>query len=507
MGLNGTRGAPTRAPAVRHPRSPQAVLTMSIPVKSSAVHDNAPLLERAFTLDVVEQSAAATDTTGTVPPFLRGTCYFNGPARFSRGGLKYRHWLDGDGMIAALAVGPDGATFTNRFVRSAKFVREEAEGRPVFRTFGTSFEGDELKRGIGLETPVNVSVYPHGDTLLAFGEQGLPWTMDPVTLETRGVCTFDGQLNDITPFSAHPKIDYHTGEFFNFGVSFAPNHPAVNVFRFAADGRLVYRKRLALPYPASIHDFALGARHLVFFVSPLLLDMGALVRGGSTLMGALSWQPERGSHLIVASRETGELLASLEAGQGHCLHLVNAFDRDGLLVADIVEYERPLYDEYEVVPDLFSTVSPGVPTRLLIDVEGGRIVERRRIAYNCSPDFPAHSMDLTGLPYESMWMLGISAAGRPGRKFFDQLVRVDWDAERVELWQAPRGTYLGGEPVFVPEPGDPRNGAVVCQAFDADSRTSSFVVFDAQRLASGPIATVTIPSPIPLLFHSSYWPR
>lgn len=468
--------------------------------------DHAPLLERAFSLDVAESHAVSAGVAGTLPPFLRGTCYFNGPARFSRGGLRYRHWLDGDGMVAAIAFGAGAPTFTGRFVHSAKFVREEAEGRPVFRTFGTSFPGDELKRGIGLESPVNVSVYPHRGRLLAFGEQGLPWELDPITLETRGLCTFEGQLNEITPFSAHPKIDYHTGEFFNFGVSFAPDRPALNLFRFAADERLVYRRRLDLPYPSSIHDFALAGRHIVFFVSPLLLDMSALLRDGSTLMGALSWQPERGSRLLVASRETGEPLASLEAGHGHCLHLVNSFEDDGRLVVDIVEYERPLYDEYEVVPDLFSTVSPGVPTRLIVDVAAGRIVERQRMPYDRAPDFPAHHAGLTGQPYESLWMLGISAAGRPGRKFFDQLVRVDWAPGEVEVWQAPPRTYLGGEPVFVPEPGSHRSGAVVCQAFNAVSRTSSFVVFDALRVSAGPVATVTIPSPIPLLFHSSYLP-
>src|SRR5688500_592198 len=182
----------------RHPRSPQTVLIHRFPSKADVL-DHAPLLERAFTLDVVEQSAAVVETTGTLPPFLRGTAYFNGPARFSRGSLDYRHWLDGDGMVAALTVGAEGATFTNRFVRSVKFVREEAEGRPVFRTFGTTFPVDELKRGIGLESPVNVSVYPLRDTLIAFREQGLPWELDPVTLETRAMFTFGGQLNDITP--------------------------------------------------------------------------------------------------------------------------------------------------------------------------------------------------------------------------------------------------------------------------------------------------------------------
>jgi carotenoid cleavage dioxygenase-like enzyme len=144
---------------------------------------------------------------------------------------------------------------------------------------------------------------------------------------------------------------------------------------------------------------------------------------------------------------------------------------------------------------------------MLVDLDSGAIVERRRIDYNCAPDFPAHRVDLTGFPYDSMWMLGISAAGQPGRKFFDQMVRVDWNAEKVDLWQAPRATYLGGEPVFIPEPGADRSGAVICQTFDAETRTSSFVVFDAFQLGRGPIATVKLSSPIPLLFHSSYLPR
>lgn len=465
--------------------------------------DHAPLLERAFTLDCVEQSAAA-EVRDDVPPFVRGTFYFNGPARFSRGDVRYRHWLDGDGLVCALDLSSSGARVTSRFVRSAKLCREEAEGRAVFRAFGTAFEGDELRRGIGLESPVNVSVYPFRDTLLAFGEQGLPWELDPATLETRGVFTFDGQLNEITPFSAHPKIDYHTGELFNFGVSFAPQHPMVNLFRFAADGRLVYRQRLALPYPASIHDFALSAEHIVVFVSPLVLNMAALVQNGSTLMDALSWEPERGSRLIVASRATGAELASIPAGHGHCLHLVNAFEERGRLVVDIVEYERPLYGEYQVVPDLFSTVSFGQPVRMIVDVASGAIVERRRIDYRAAPDFPAHRMDLTGLPYDSLWMLGISAAGRPGRKFFDQLVRVDWSDGRTDIYQSPRATYLGGEPVFVPEPGTDRSGVVVCQSFDAESSVCSFALFDAFDLAKGPVATVPLPNPVPLLFHSSY---
>jgi all-trans-8'-apo-beta-carotenal 15,15'-oxygenase len=469
------------------------------------VTDHAPLIERAFALDVREGRHGGLAVDGELPPYVRGTCFFNGPGRFTRGGLRYRHWLDGDGLVCAFATGPDGPAFANRFVRSEKFVREEAEGRPVFRAFGTAFPGDELKRGIGLVSPVNVSIYPFNGTLLAFGEQGLPWEIDPRTLETRGLYTFGGQLNEITPFGAHPKIDHHTGELFNFGVSFSPQQPLVNVFRFAADGRLVYRRRAPLPYASSMHDFAISGRYVVFYVSPLVLAMDVLLRGG-TLMDALSWRPDLGTRILILSRETGEPVASLDAGDRHCLHLVNAFDResDGRLVVDLVEFDKPLYPEYQVVPDLFTDTFRGRPVRLAIDVAGAAIVERTVIGYDRSPDFPAHDPALTGQPYDHFWMLGISRAGCPGRKFFDQLVRVDWPDSSVEVFEAPPKHYLGGEPLFVPDPAGGRKGAVVCQMFDAERTSSSFVIFDAFAVSKGPVAVVRLPAPIPLLFHSVF---
>ena len=188
--------------------------------------DNAPLIERAFSIEVHEGSADLS-VEGVLPPFLSGTAYWNGPGRFARGSLQYRHWLDGDGLVCALAFRGGGARTTARYVRSEKFVAEESAGRALFRQFGTAFPGDQLKRGIGIESPANVSAYPYGGALLAFGEQGLPWALDPQTLETRGLFTFNGQLNEITPFSAHPKFDHRTGEMFNFGVAFAKAQLAV----------------------------------------------------------------------------------------------------------------------------------------------------------------------------------------------------------------------------------------------------------------------------------------
>ncbi len=477
------------------------------PARSMGMEDFAPGIERAFAAVPVERAEVVKEVEGEVPAFVRGTYYLNGPARFFRGDLRYRHWLDGDGMVCALRFTNKKVELTARFVRTPKWTAEEAAGRALFRTFGTSFPGDQLVRGIALEPPVNVSIYPFGGVLLAFGEQGLPLALDPETLETLGPYNFGGALNPVSPFAAHPKIDPEAGELFNFGVSFSATAPVINLYHFGADGALRGRRRIPLEFPCSLHDFAVGPRHAVFYVAPYVLDMVAL-QSGRTLMEALSWEPERGSRLLVADRETGEVVATIPVGNRYCLHTINAFEHGGHLIVDVVELDRPVYDQYEVVPDLFTDVFPGRPVRLVLDLEGGRLVERREMAYDRAPDFPAVDPRLAHRPYDEMWILGISSTGRSGRKFFDQLAHLDWRRpEAANVYTSPPGRYLGGEPAFVPDLSGERHGAVICQEFDSERGKSAFLVFDAADVARGPVARLLLASPVHLGFHAFFAPE
>src|SRR5439155_26802274 len=125
--------------------------------------------------------------SGGVPSFVRGTYYLNGPAGFRRGDVRYRHWLDGDGLVCAVRFGGEGVRVTHRFVATAKRSEEEAAGRALYRAFGTAFPGDRLNRGVALQSPANVSVTAFAGAILALGEQGLAYALDPATRETRGV--------------------------------------------------------------------------------------------------------------------------------------------------------------------------------------------------------------------------------------------------------------------------------------------------------------------------------
>ena len=215
----------------------------------------APGLERCFLFDAVEDSYDVQEVAGHIPESLRGTYYVNGPARFRRDGMCYKHWLDGDGMICSVRFDAAGARFTNRFVRTRKLEEEDQAGRFLYRGFGTAFEGDKLRGGIMLEPPVNVSVYPYDGAVLAFGEQTLPYELDPVTLETRREYDFNGKLNHVSPFAAHAKVDPDSGHLLNFGVSYSAEKPMVNVYEFDDRGNQIRRRRHALRYPHSNHDF------------------------------------------------------------------------------------------------------------------------------------------------------------------------------------------------------------------------------------------------------------
>jgi carotenoid cleavage dioxygenase-like enzyme len=470
------------------------------------MEDYAPLIERAFSFTPSERSYVIDHIEGNVPDFIRGTYYMNGPALFSRGAFRYNHWLDGDGMVCALRFEDNRIEFVSRFVRSVKHTVEEEAGCPIFRTFGTAFEFDRLKRGVMLESPVNVSIYPYAGTLLAFGEQGLPIELDPVTLETRGEFNFHGALNDISPFAAHPKIDRATGEMFNFGVAFGTTEPYLNFYRFDAGANLIFRKRLPLEYPCSIHDFGLSQKHAVFYLSPNLLDMQAFIRNGGSLLDSLHWEPERGSRLLIVTRETGETVTQLHIGSRHCLHFINCFEDNGRLNVDVLELERPIYDQYSQVPDLFTDVCEGWPIRFVLDLENYELIETSEISYGLAPDFPAIAPSLTTRLYDDFWMLGISTTGKHGRKFFDQLVHAKWPGKcACDVYKAPAKNYLGSEPIFISSPRG--GGAIICHVFDAENQASSFALFDALRVDRGPVALLRLKEPIHLGFHASFEAR
>ncbi len=461
-----------------------------------------PALGRVFETPYAEISAEVAELEGEVPRGLRGTYYVNAPACFARGGQHYRHWLDGDGMVCALTLGST-IHVTSRYVRTHKRVIEEQTGAFVFRTFGTAFPGDRLQRGIATASPTNVSVYAFAGRLLASGEQGLPHILDPATLETTGVETFNDAINEITPFSAHAKSDSRTGELVNFGISYSSRAPRLHYFRFESNRSLAVRAIAPLDAPYSVHDFALSDRYAVIHLGPYFLDVERLLHAGTTTIDALEWMPEMGSRLMVLSRDDGRVLAKPQVRCGYALHAIRAFEQDDRLFVDLIEYESPLYPSYQPLSRLYDNVPAGLPVRYVLDTRTWEVEGRYPVPYHSAPDFPAtNPADVKG----DVWLLGMSAAGEHKPKFFDRLARVGWDdAPGVDEYEPPDGRYLSGEPAVVPD-GSGEGAWVVCREFDDETLASWFIILDAYNLSQGPKARLSLEQPLPPGFHSCFLP-
>ncbi len=112
---------------------------------------------------------------------------------------------------------------------------------------------------------------------------------------------------------------------------------------------------------------------------------------------------------------------------------------------------------------------------------------------------------MTTRTYDHFWMLGISATGKRGRKFFDQLVHVRWPGKcACDVYKAPAGKYLGSEPIFIGSPPGGGDGVIICHVFDAETNASSFALFDALQVDQGPLALLRLKEPIHLGFHASF---
>ena len=178
---------------------------------------------------------------GVVPAELKGTLYRNGPGRLERDGVRVHHPFDGDGMIAAMRFENGSVQLSNRFVRTEGWLAEEKAGKVLYRgVFGSQKPGGRLANAfdLRLKNIANTNVVRLGDQLLALWEAAEPHSLDPCTLETRGLSRLDGVLKKGEAFSAHPRFDPgHNGRpsMVTFGVKTGPRS-IIRLMEFATDG-------------------------------------------------------------------------------------------------------------------------------------------------------------------------------------------------------------------------------------------------------------------------------
>jgi carotenoid cleavage dioxygenase-like enzyme len=428
---------------------------------------------------------------GALPAGLSGTLYRNGPnPQFDPRDANY-HWFVGDGMLHAFTVGEGKVRYRNRWVRTNKWTLENAAGHALFGSWGNPMTTDPAV--MGAESGVaNTNIVRHGGHLLALEEAHAPVEMSGPDLATVGAYDLGGKV------TAHPKTCPVTGELVFFAYADDPM-PLSNKISWGLadkDGKLIRRETFEAPYCSMIHDCIVTPAYTVIPVLPLTGDLQRAMGGGPVF----AWEPEKGGHLAVIRRDEG--VASLRwipAPAGYVFHTMNAFEQDGKIVADVMRYAAaPLF------PSADGTKGENAAAYLVrwtIDPEAGTVTEAA--LDDLAGEFPRFDERFAGLAYRHGWFVGQNR--KPGDFRSNVVAHVDLVDGTRRVWEVPAGDAIS-EAVFT-HAGDGAaegQGWLMAVIYRQAQDVSEFVVFDAQNVEQGPIASARLPRRVPFGFHGQW---
>ena len=482
-----------------------------------------------FQSQLQEFSYEIVEIEGRLPDVLRGSTLFrNGPGRFERGGQRIRHYLDGDGYLYRLAFACDGRVyFDAKFVRTAEYLREQAAEQFLFRsTFDTQkpvrtwTKAWENVLELYLKNPANTHIVPWGGKLLALYEAGLPYRIDPRSLNTVGQEDLNGQLVDRPlprsrwetlhrlgrgwqAMTAHPHLDPVRDRLVTWSWSMSKrlgraDMLAIELREYDRCWTKVACRSYAMPGAAvNPHDFALTPSYYLFFENRLAFNLWPFLLGTQAPADCLRMLPDRPTRLHVVPRPDGPQAdrtpVVLETGHWFSIHQAFACDRaDGSI--EIYSAGWPasgLQGSFLTswggdAPD-FDAIAPTFLWKTTLHPEK-RTLEHRIApgAEGCCIDHPHPNPHFETQPARYLYMTYSNAQGESSPPI--GYLKLDLHTGERQLWLAPP-LSVTEEPIFVPESDGTQedDGFILGIVYDHQQQRSSLVVLDAADIAAGPV--------------------
>ncbi|AEO60340.1 hypothetical protein MYCTH_2309496 [Thermothelomyces thermophilus ATCC 42464] len=229
------------------------------------------------------------EVSGAIPPDIDGTFFRVQPDHRFPPLFEDDIHFNGDGSVTAIRISGGHADLRQRYVRTERYLLETRARRSLFGRYRNPWTDNESVRGV-IRTASNTNVVFWRGALLAMKEDGPPFAMDPVTLETLGRYDFEGQILSPT-FTAHPKIDPDTGEMVCFayeaGGDGSDCSVDVAVWTVDADGKKVEECWYKAPFAGMIHDCGITKNWVVLPLTPIKMDLERMKRGGNKF----AWDP------------------------------------------------------------------------------------------------------------------------------------------------------------------------------------------------------------------------
>jgi len=417
-----------------------------------------------------ELSHAPVRVTGTIPRDLEGLYIRNGTnPQFDRTHVRY-HVFNGAGILHQIQILNGEATYAHAYVRTPRFLFEQQAGREVFVEFSDVAGGgragidkiklvEEKKRKgaipnlSSLETvPGSTSIQYHHGALYCLQESGYAFVLNARREGGRLVLDGRGRLENWGgrwqgPFSAHPRVDPSTGDFYNLSADSTGRILAGHITQGALHRQAAVHEQTAeTGRMGYLHDFYLTENYLVFPDISIRIDQRLMAgETGSCFFFDPSYQFRWG--VLPRSFRNGDTVRWFDAGMaGSIWHVVNGWERRGPGGGSEIVLYAPIFSSYPSDLPIHTPEEP--PAKLhkfVLDLESGKVIEKRQLLDH-GYERPSLNLGYVGAESRYAYLLDEERAGYMGKG----ALKYDLINER-EVAYFDYGDFFGGEPLFVPK--------------------------------------------------------
>jgi carotenoid cleavage dioxygenase-like enzyme len=424
----------------------------------------------------------------------------NGPNAYYPPDWRY-HAYDGDGMLHAVQFQNGKVVYRNRWVETAGLREERQVGHPLWK--GLKEAPREGRPDEPLKNTANTDVKYHAGRLISMWyRSGMPYAVDPYTLETLGQADFGGAISRI---SAHSRPDEHTGEllYFDYGLK----APYMEYGVIGPDRRLKHKIDVPLPGPRLPHDMAVTENYTILHDFPLWPDAEAL-KAGRYKVRFHADQPSRFG-VVPRYGQSGDI-RWFEANPTYMLHVVNAWEENSEVVMVGTPYRvHETADGQLDARRLEQTINLRQRDFQLyewrFDLKTGKTHERV-IDDVLNTEFPVINSAYQGRKNRYSYNVLFPQGGREEPRF-PGLVKYDLTTGGYVAYSAgPQ--YFYNEPGFAPSDSSQSedDGYLVTLVWNPVDQQSEIQIFDCKgaRLAEGPVARIVLPRRVPHGFHATF---
>ena len=421
--------------------------------------------------------------------------------------FKTYHPFDGDGMLHVVGFRDGKAFYRNRFIRTDGFLAENEAGEPLWPGLAEPVQLAKRDNGWGARTRMkdasSTDVIVHrGIALTSFYQCGDLYRIDPYSANTLGKESWNGRFPVDWGVSAHPKVDNKTGELLFFNYS--KQDPYMRYGVVDESNELAHYVDIPLPGPRLPHDMAFTENYVILNDFPLFWDPALLEHD----VHMPRFYPDMPSRFAVLPRRgaTGDI-RWFEADPTFVLHFTNAYeDGDEIVLDGFFEGDpQPLDTGGTKWDRLFRFLAlDRLQTRLhrwRFNLVTGAVKEEQ--LSESLTEFGTINPDYAAASYRYTY----AATGKPGWFLFDGLVKHDLLTGNQQHYSFGEGVY-GSETAMAPRVGSTGedDGYLVTLTTDMNADASYCVIFDAARVADGPVCKLQLPERISSGTHSTWAP-